>query len=505
MVAFSSFEGRVRPNVDGTMPHLLLIDDDTALLPEQVRSAFPAPTHRVEIEQSGNAGVARVKRDPPDVILLDLRLPDQSGLEVYERIRAIDARIPVIFVTMAKTAHTAIEAMKRGAFDYLSKPLDLARLRRVVDEATEIARLRSPVVLAATPRESDGEGRGGLFGSCPQMLDVYKAIGRVSAQDVAVLVTGESGTGKELVARAIIQHSGRSGGPFLALNCAAIPEPLLESELFGHERGAFTGADRRRIGKFEQCNGGTILLDEIGDMPVALQAKILRVLQDQTFERVGGNETVQTNVRVIAATHRNLKVRSAQEKFRADLFYRLSVFTIDLPPLRNRGDDLDMLAHHYVRRFSQDMGREILDIAPDAMARLRAHSWPGNIRELQSVLRQALLNASGTTLLPAFLPELPAHATGTHDRGPPASALFDLDGFIRQRLSPDATDLYSTTHQEVDRLLFTRALDHTHGNHRDAARLLGISRQTMRVKLRALGLHVTHAVESEDNGVRRNA
>jgi DNA-binding NtrC family response regulator len=481
------------------MPHLLLIDDDAALLPEQVRLAFPAPTHRVEVEGSGTAGVERVRRDPPDVILLDLRLPDLSGLEVYERIRAIDARIPVIFVTMAKTADTAIEAMKRGAFDYLYKPLDLARLRRVVDEATEIARLRSPVVVATTPLASDGERAGGLFGSCPAMLEVYKAIGRVAAQDVPVLITGESGTGKELVARAITQHSSRAKGPFLALNCAAIPEALLESELFGHEKGAFTGADRRRIGKFEQCSGGTVLLDEIGDMPLALQAKILRLLQEQSFQRVGGNETVQTDVRIIAATHRNLKARSAEERFRADLYYRLSVFTIELPPLRERGDDLDMLVRHYLRRFSHELGREVRDVAPEALARLRAYSWPGNIRELQSVLRQALLQASGTTLLPAFLPILPEPSDGPTGRATNSLAAFDLDGFIRERLSPDASDVYSETHQEVDRLLLTRALEHTRGNHRDAARVLGISRQTMRVKLRALGLHVAHTVESDDD------
>jgi DNA-binding NtrC family response regulator len=481
------------------MPHLLLIDDDPVLLPEQVRLTFPAPTHRVEVESSGGAGLERVRRDPPDVILLDLHLPDQSGLEVYERIRAIDARIPVIFVTMAKTADTAIEAMKRGAFDYLYKPLDLHRLRGVVEEAIEIARLRSPVVLAATPMSSDGEDASALFGSCPAMLEVYKAIGRVAAQDVPVLITGESGTGKELVARAIIQHSARAKGPFLALNCAAIPETLLESELFGHEKGAFTGADRRRIGKFEQCTGGTVLLDEIGDMPLAVQAKILRLLQEQAFQRVGGNETVQTDVRVIAATHRNLKARSAEEKFRADLYYRLCVFTIELPPLRERGDDLDMLVRHYLRRFSHELGREVLDITPEALARLRGYSWPGNIRELQSVLRQALLQASGTTLVPAFLPPLPSPAEGSPGRASSDAAAFDLDEFISQHLLPDASDVYCETHQEVDRLLFTRALEHTRGNHRDAARILGISRQTMRVKLRALGLHVTHSVEADDD------
>jgi DNA-binding NtrC family response regulator len=477
------------------MAHLLLIDDDPALIPEQVRQTFPAPGNRVDIVANGAAGVERVRLDPPEVILLDLRLPNQSGLEVFDKIRAIDARIPVIFITMAKTADAAIEAMKKGAFDYLYKPLDLKRLRRVVEEAVEVAqRMRSPVVLTETP--PDPEVAGAIFGGCLTMLEIYKAIGRVAAQDVTVLVTGESGTGKELVARAIYQHSARSKAPFLALNCAAIPENLLESELFGHEKGAFTGADRRRVGKFEQCSGGTILLDEIGDMPLALQAKILRLLQDQSFERVGGHETVRTDVRVIASTHRDLRARATEEKFRSDLYYRLGVFTIHLPPLRDRGDDLPMLVQHYVRRFSRELGRDVRETSPEALERLRAYSWPGNIRELQSVLKQSLLHASGTVLLPAFLPDLsPSPGEALPPSRPPEKQ--DLDEFIRRRLTPEADDLYAETHRQVDRRLLQLALEFTQGNQRDAARVLGISRQTMRVKLRALGLHVSHSIDTD--------
>src|SRR5271166_3119218 len=235
------------------MAHLLLIDDDPALIPQLVRQVFPGPTHRVEVAGTGAEGLERIRAMPPDVILLDLRLPDQSGLDVYQQIRRVDARIPVIFVTMAKTADAAIEAMKQGTYDYLFKPLDLQQLRRVVGEALEVSRrMREPAILAETATDPDVEGA--ILGTCPAIREVYKAIGRVAAQDVPVLITGESGTGKELVARAIYQHGPRGKAPFLALNCAAIPENLLESELFGHEKGAFTGADRRRIGKFEQCN-----------------------------------------------------------------------------------------------------------------------------------------------------------------------------------------------------------------------------------------------------------
>ncbi len=480
------------------MAHLLLIDDDPVLIPEQVRQAFPAPSHRVKVADTGTAGLEHIRSEPPEVILLDLHLPDQSGLDVYQQIRRIDARIPVIFVTIAKTADTAIEAMKQGAYDYLFKPLDLNHLRRVVAEALEVGRrMRAPAVVAETLADSDVDGA--ILGGCSAMREVYKSIGRVAAQDVPVLITGESGTGKELVARAIYQHGCRAKSPFLALNCAAIPETLLESELFGHEKGAFTGAERRRIGKFEQCNGGTLLLDEIGDTPLAVQAKILRLLQEQSFERVGGNETVRTDVRLIAATHRDLKSLSAEGKFRPDLYYRLSVFTIHLPALRERGEDLTMLVRHYLRRYGRELGREVTEVAPETMERLRGYAWPGNIRELQNVLKQALLRASGTVLLPAFLPDPLGDPGGSLPSSQPTEEEVDLEEFIRGRLGPKASDLYSETHREVDRLLLTQVLEYAEGNQRRAARLLGIARQTLRLKLRDLGLHVTRTVEDDED------
>jgi len=470
---------------------VLLIDDDTVLVPEQVRHAFPAPGHAVAVAGTGRAGIQAMRSARPEVVLLDVMLPDQSGLEVYHQLRAIDAGAPVIFITTSAMADTAIEAMKRGAYDYLYKPLDLAALRRAVEGALKVTRARAPLPVVDPPAE------GALLGTSPAMLEIYKAIGRVAAQDVPVLITGESGTGKELVARAIYQHSARAGLPFLALNCAAIPEPLLESELFGHEKGAFTGADRRRIGKFEQCHGGTIFLDEIGEMPVALQPKLLRLLQEQRFERVGGSDTIHTDVRIIAATNRDLRAPSAADRFRADLYYRLGVFTIHLPPLRERPGDLPRLVQHYVHRFSRQLGREVREVAPDALARLMAHPWPGNVRELQSVLRRGLLNASGTVLHSMFLPELAPEAGESADGGA-RPARFDLERFVDDRLD-SCGEPHAETHREVDRLLITRALQRTGGVHRDAARLLGISRTTLRLRMRTLGLHVAHSVESEDD------
>jgi two-component system nitrogen regulation response regulator GlnG len=463
------------------------LDDDPAGLAEPLRRAFPAPSYRVRVADSGACGLRHVRAESPDVVVLNLDLPDQSGLEVYRQIRQIDARVPVVFVTGARRTDQAIEAMKQGAYDVLFKPVELPALRRVVGEAADVARhMGVPAVSADVDADADAEGP--LVGYCPAMEEVYKAIGRVAAQDVPVLITGESGTGKELVARAIYQHGRRAEAPFLALNCAAIPENLLESELFGHEKGAFTGADRRRIGKFEQANGGTIFLDEVGDMPLASQAKVLRLLQEQSFERLGGSETIRTDVRIIAATNRDLRACSAAGEFRADLYYRLGVFTIPLPPLRKRGHDLPLLVRHFVRRFSRELGREVREVAPEALERLAAYPWPGNVRELQSVLKQALLRASGPTLLATFLPDLPQRPT----EAAPAPCGEDGSGVesfvIRQRVGLDMRELYADAHRQLDRLLLPSILEHTGGSQHRAALLLGIARQTLRGKLRDLGL-----------------
>jgi two-component system nitrogen regulation response regulator GlnG len=477
------------------MPTLLLVDDDPGLIQAQVSHALSPLGIQIEVARTGAEALDQLAARPADMILLDVGLPDLSGLEVYSRVRLLDARIPVIFITATTAADTAIAAMQQGAYDYLFKPLDPQQLRRVVGQALELVRLmREPTVVAETLPDDD---RGAaIVGCCPAMREVYKAIGRVAHQNVIVLIAGESGTGKELVARAIYQHSARAQAPFHAINCAAIPEQLLESELFGHEKGAFTGADRRRIGKFEQCHGGTLFLDEIGDLPLGMQGKLLRVLQDQKFERIGSNETIQTDVRLIAATHRDLKALAAQGQFRPDLFYRLSVFTIALPPLRERGDDLQMLVQQYVRRFNRELGREIVEVAPEALLRLRSYSWPGNIRELQSVLKQALLQATGSVLIPAFLPDIRGAAGAPSLPAEAGAAGFQLEPFLRQCLEAGSNDVYGEAHRQLDRILLPLALEHSGGNQRLAARVLGIARGTLRQRLREAGL----IVKQEDTG-----
>jgi DNA-binding NtrC family response regulator len=472
---------------------VLIVDRDPVPMLEQLMQQLPAGC-RFKTAATGAAALQSILTDPPDVILIDPKLPNECGLELHRQIRSKHPQIPVIFVSVDRTADAAIKASKQGAFEYLFKPLDNQQVRGVVAAALQAARQPRTSAADATIRWEEETG-GALSGGCPMMREVYKSIGLVAGQDVNVLITGESGTGKELVARAIVRHSSRSEAPFLALNCAAIPESLLESELFGHEKGAFSGADRRRIGKFEQYHGGTILLDEIGDMPMHLQAKILRLIQEQSFERVGGNETIQTNVRLIASTHRDLKSWAGQGQFRADLYYRLSVFTIHLPPLRDRDQDISMLARHFVKRYSRELGRQTREIDDEAMERLKQYHWPGNIRELQSVIRQALLRSRGEVLLAALLPAFSDASPERISREVPAAEDFDLDDFLSQRLSPTACNLYADLHRELDRHSLARIMTYTRGNRRMASRVLGIARQTLRLKLRETGLQNAQSVE----------
>ena len=386
------------------MATLLVVDDEPTVLHMFTR-LFRADGLVLMTASTGEEATRLLSECQADAVVLDIVLPDRSGLDVFRDIRALDSRLPVIFMTAGGTSETAIEAMKLGAFEYLLKPLDFTIVRAVIERALATRRLMcDPVTLSLKAPESATPGNV-LIGRASAMQEVYKAVGRVAPQMVTVLVRGESGTGKELVARAVYQHSRRAAGPFLVVNCAAIPETLLESELFGHEKGSFTGAERRRIGKFEQCSGGTLFLDEIGDMPMSLQSKILRVLQDQHFERVGGNETVRTDVRIIAATNRNLEAMVAQGTFRSDLYYRLNVYAITLPPLVERLDDLDALVAHFVAMANTELDKQVRTVAPVCRELLRHYAWPGNVRELQSVIRRAVLGTTGPVLITDCLPE----------------------------------------------------------------------------------------------------
>ncbi|MBP3955530.1 sigma-54-dependent Fis family transcriptional regulator [Gemmata sp. G18] len=475
------------------MPKLLIIDDEPGIL-YSLKSALESEETLVVTAPSAKLGLAAVERDKPDAVILDVRLPDMSGLDAFVRIREIDPHLPVVIITAHGSTDTAIEAMKRGAFEYLLKPVDLHQLDDVIGKAFELRRIRAtPTVLGDEPPPEAETDQ--IVGRCPAMLEVYKVIGRIAPQDVTVLVLGESGTGKELVARALYQHSARAAGPFVAINCAAIPDALLESELFGHEKGAFTGADRKRIGKFEQAHGGTIFMDEIGDMSPATQAKVLRLLQDQRFERVGGNETIETNVRVVAATNQNLAALVAAGKFREDLFYRLNSFTITLPPLRERAGDVGLLVNYFIAATNRKLNKSVRGIDPEALSLLEAYHWPGNVRELENTVRFAVVQTVGEVVT---LSALPASVRG--GAANPPTAGLDLRGLIGELLRVGTPDIYRQVTQAVDRVLLTAVLDHVHGNQKQASDLLGISRTTLRAKLQSLNLGIEKQLRSSETG-----
>jgi two-component system nitrogen regulation response regulator GlnG len=465
------------------MAKLLVIDDEPNIL-YTISETLAAPDVEVISAASAHDGIEAVRTRRPDAVLLDVRLPDMSGLEAFRRIREIDPQLPVVIMTAFTTTETAIEAIKAGAFEYLVKPVDYARVQDVVDRAFDVSRMnRVPALLPTEAADAADSDR--IIGNSAVMQEVYKAIGRAALHDTTVLILGESGTGKELVARAIHQHGLRRTRPFLAINCAALPDTLLESELFGHERGAFTGADRQRIGKFEQCDGGTLFLDEIGDMSSSTQAKALRLLQDQRFERVGGNVSVETDVRIIAATNQDLDALIASGRFRSDLYYRLNAFTIRLPPLRDRKDDIPLLANHFLRRAAADLGRPVRSLSPEALERLVEHDWPGNVREFHGAIRFAVIHASGECITADCLPE---SCGKTKLDAAQHAGRFDLEETTRRMLAGNDGDVYRRLSLLVDGVILEEVMRHFGGNQARAAERLGISRVTLRARLRQLGM-----------------
>lgn len=492
------------------MTKILVIDDDRMVV-RLVSRWYEGTDFEVIAATTAEDGLEQVRRYRPDVLLLDIMLPELSGLDAYEAIRAIDSKLPVIYITGHGSSEMAIEAMKLGAYDYLQKPLSKDKVLELVGRAANMRRLMNVPVSVADGNQLATVGSDAMLGQSEAMQTVFKSIGRVASQEVTVLIQGDSGTGKELVARAIYQHSSRCSGPFLAINCAAIPETLLESEFFGHEKGSFTGADSRRIGKFEQCSGGTIFLDEIGDMPALLQAKILRLLQEQKFERVGGNQTISTDVRIIAATNRDLDELVLEQKFREDLLYRLKGFLICLPPLRKRDGDLKLLIAHFLKLYNARMGKSVTQIDSEAMAALEAYDWPGNVRELESVLKQALINSTGTVITKECLPEIRCFRqlgegscqklngdTTARDISADELPRSDLAAFVEECIQEGGGNLYAEAMAMMERYLSTRVLRETRGNQSLASKMLGITRGSLRTKIRSLGLSIGQVVTVGD-------
>ncbi|MBA4189420.1 MAG: Fis family transcriptional regulator [Planctomycetaceae bacterium] len=468
------------------MATILAIDDDPALL-YSLRVLFEKQSHTFVGTPSPEEALKLLREVHPDVVFCDIHLQHLSGLDILHRIHEIDATVPVVMITGEQSSDLAIMSNAQGAFDFLPKPLTSEGLIEVINRALTAARLaREPAAVSLAPGHTGGSA---MVGRCPAMQDVYRAIGRVATQRATVLILGESGTGKELVARAIHQHSGRADKPFITVNCAAMPETLLESELFGHEKGAFTGADRKRTGKFEQASGGTLFLDEIGETTPGTQVKLLRVLQEQAFQRVGGEETVHTDSRVIAATNRDLAGMAQTGRFRVDLFYRLAGYTIPLPPLRDRGDDLILLVQHFLAAFQTELGSSVHGLTADAVAQLRRYSWPGNLRELQGVLRKAVLRASGPVLTADLLEFQPSGVHAFPIRQ--AATEEDTSEFVAARLAVGSKNLYAEWLARTEPELFRLVLAHFHGNITQAAEALGINRMTLRGRIRQFGLQPT--------------
>jgi len=474
------------------MSKLLLIDDE-----EDVRYSLQRILASEEVElataASGEEGLKAIPKLKPDLVLMDVRMGGMTGMETLRKIRASDPKLLVILMTAYGTTQTAIEAMKLGAYDYLLKPFDIPKLKEVIANALKAARDMKQVV-SYEPLLQSEDYELGIIGRSGPMQQVFKLIGQVAGTDATALITGESGTGKELVARAIYHHSDRAKQPFLAVNCAAIPEQLLESELFGHEKGAFTGATVQRIGKFEQCNKGTIFLDEIGDMTPMTQTKILRVLQSGTFERVGGNEPMQVDVRIIAATNKPLEAAVAAKQFREDLFYRLNVVRIPLPPLRERPTDIPLLVNYFLEKNARELQRPPKSVAANVIKALEKYHWPGNVRELENAIRRAHVMAKSDAILLGDLPPEIA-GQGSSSAPPPSAAGMVSDGggtdvatLARQLFQLAKRDPKLKIIPAVERELVIQALIETHNNQVNAARLLGITRATLRKRIEKFGI-----------------
>ena len=470
------------------MERILIVDDDLSIC-HFLMKALSQNGYQVIPCHSGKEALDVLREQEIDLVLLDNKLPDRNGLDILNDIKRDQAKVPVIIMTAFGTTGTAIEAMRLGAFDYILKPFELDEISELAAKGLDAYKLMNRAV--AIPALSEyKEDSDQIIGKSRLMQEVYKLIGQVAESDVTVLIRGESGTGKELVARAIYQHSRRKDHPFLAINCAAIPETLLESELFGYEKGAFTGANKQRIGKFEQCDKGTILLDEVGDMSLSTQPKILRVLQQGTFERIGGNETVKVDVRILTSTNRKLEELIKEGKFREDLYYRLKIMTITLPPLRERKEDIKELTEYFFHLYNRQLATKVSHIAPSLFEKLVSYRWPGNVRELANTINRGLILCRGEVLSDEdiiFESEREVTAFACEK---------ELENILAKMLDPLFTDilrfwgtgLHANLLEKIEKFLVQKTLAETKGNQVHAAKLLGVSRNTIRHRIEKYGL-----------------
>jgi two-component system nitrogen regulation response regulator GlnG len=488
-------------------PTVLIIDDE-----KDVHYSFRRLLEKEPLEvlsaESGDEGVRLARKAWPDVIVMDIRMGHTNGLDTLKELRQLNPKQVVIMMTAYGTSQTAIEAMKLGAYDYVLKPFDIPRLKQLLSEALAAAQAMKQIVAFPTKLNAE-ETRQTIVGNSPVMQQVYKLIGQVAPTNTTILITGESGTGKELVARAIYQNGSRVNKAFIAINCAAIPENLLESELFGHEKGAFTGALNQRIGKFEQCDGGTLFLDEIGDMPLTTQTKILRVLQEGEISRVGNNQSIKTDVRIIAATNKDLWQAVQRKEFREDLFYRLNVVRLNLPPLRERSSDIPLLVAYFLNKFRLKQPTGPSQIADEALAAIQRHPWPGNVRELENCIQRAMVLASGNTITLANLPEEIAKGTRPAAESSPPAPAADAPSTAKaapvagqNELAHAVEVLFEFARREkekllpaVERELIRRALAETSGNQVQAAKLLGMTRATLRKRVDKFGIQKRMAID----------
>ncbi|HUB67607.1 MAG TPA: sigma-54 dependent transcriptional regulator [Candidatus Methylacidiphilales bacterium] len=495
---------------------VLIIDDE-----KDVHYSFRRLLEKEQLDilsaESGDEGIRLARKSPPDLIVMDIRMGQQNGLDTLKELRQMNPKQIVIMMTAYGTSQTAIEAMKLGAYDYVLKPFDIPHLKELLFEALAAARAMRQIV-AFPVKVSPEETRQTIVGNSPAMQQVYKLIGQVAPTNTTILITGESGTGKELVARAIYQNGVRANKPFIAINCAAIPENLLESELFGHEKGAFTGAMAQRIGKFEQCDGGTLFLDEIGDMPLTTQTKILRVLQEGEISRVGHNQSIKTDVRIIAATNKDLWQAVQRKEFREDLFYRLNVVRLNLPPLRERVSDLPLLVAYFINKFRLKQPTGPSQVADEALAAIQRYPWPGNVRELENSIQRAMVLATGNTITLSNLPEEIAHGYRGSVPGPLQTAGFvpaetplpvvaaakpAIPETGKAALSHAIETLFEFARHDrqfkiidaAERELIVRALAETSGNQVQAAKLLGITRATLRKRVDKFGIQKRMAID----------